>query len=129
MPISPFPQSSAPAASGGRLELVVIARADAGLRANARGVASTAAVDTAPLQTTLALREAVLRPLFGLSEDRVRAHVDAVAAAQPAASSEPVPDLSLYYSVEAPEDRLQQLAEELRADPLIDAAYIKPAGE
>jgi hypothetical protein len=109
----------------------VIARAEAGLRARSTGVGSVGGADTASLESRLAARGAVLRPLFGLSEDRLRSQMDAVASSAAAASDVPeaVPDLTLFYRVEAPGESLEQLAEELRADPLVEAAYVKPPGE
>jgi hypothetical protein len=41
----------------------------------------------------------------------------------------PVPDLSVYYHVEAPEGDLADLAEELAGTEGVQAAYVKPAGE
>jgi len=70
----------------------------------------------------------VLRPLFGLSEDRLRVQRESVAAAA-GVSNEELPDLSVFYRVDAAEERLEELAAQLRSDPLIEAAYVKPAGE
>jgi hypothetical protein len=120
-------QESMPLRSGGRSELVVIAKPDAALRAHAAGIESATA-DATPLQTRLAAHGAVIQPLFGLSEDRLRVQRESVAAAA-GVSHEEVPDLSVFYRVDAAEDRLDELAEQLRADPLIEAAYVKPAGE
>ncbi len=120
-------ESPMPLRSGGRAELVVIARPDAGLRARAAGVESTAA-DATTLQARLAAHGASLRPLFGLSEDRLRAQRESVAPAA-GVSNEELPDLSVFYRVDAAEERLEELAAQLRADPLVEAAYVKPAGE
>ena len=38
-------------------------------------------------------------------------------------------DLSVYYRVEAPDDRLDALAERLRAQDVVETAYVKPAAE
>jgi Subtilase family/FG-GAP-like repeat len=131
VPTNSLPQVPTPEPARGKPELVVIARAEAGLRARSTGVASVGGADTASLESRLAARGAVLRPLFGLSEDRLRSQMDAVAGSAAAASGVPeaVPDLTLFYRVEAPEESLEQLAEELRADPLVEAAYVKPPGE
>src|SRR5215210_1277701 len=115
--------------SGGRAELVMIARPEAGLRATAGGPASVADADTTPLASLLDAHGAAMRPLFGLSEDRLRAQVDAIPAAPEAEGAEAPPDLGLFYRVAAPEDRLAELADELLADPLVEAAYVKPPGE
>ena len=127
---NPQVQTPPPASGAGQPELVVVARPDTGLRALASGVISSTGADTGALQARLAARGAVLRPLFGLSEDRLRAQRDLLTADQPYpdATLAQVPDLSLFYKVEGSGD-LEQLAEELRQDPLIDAAYVKPAGQ
>jgi hypothetical protein len=127
MPATPQPVASSTA---GQDELVVIARGDAGVRVGFQGVSASAPADGAGLQARLSARGAVLQPLFGLSEDRLRGQLEFIAAAA-AAEGTPaveVPDLSLFYRVEA-SGYLEALAEELRADPLIEAAYVKPAGE
>ena len=105
-------------------------KSDAGLRATAAGVTSAAGANTASLVARLAARGAVMRPLFGLSEDRLLERRAAIAAAQPEAERvvREVPNLSVFYRVEAPESELEPLAEELRANPLVEAAYVKPAG-
>jgi hypothetical protein len=130
----PNQPATAPRQSAGRPELVVMAKPEAGLRALSTGVASVAPnVDTASLGSLLASRGAVMRPLFGLSEDRVRAQLSALAAAAPDTGPgrprEAVPDLALFYRVAAPADQLQQLANELVANDLVEAAYVKPPGE
>src|SRR5215510_1678826 len=128
--VNPVPLST-PAA--GKSELVVVAKPSAGLRAFAAGVESVSGADTTSLASLLNAHGAAMRPLFGLSEDRVRAHQEAIAAPAAAigapAPTEPAPDLSLFYRVAVDETRAQQLAADLLAHELVDAAYIKPAGE
>ena len=124
------PSQAPPRPGGGRPELVVIAKPEAGLRAVAEGPASVTDADTTSLASVLDTHGAVMRPLFGLSEDRLRAQVEALPSPSEAAEdAEPVPDLALFYRVAADEDRLEELAEELLADDLVEAAYVKPAGE
>ncbi len=91
-------------------ELVVILKPDAG-----GGLAPAAA---AGLPVSLV-------PLFGTTEDRLR--LEATSLAMAGASG--VPDLSVYYRAEAPDERLDALAEELRADSRVEAAYVKPSAE
>ena len=124
------PQTSPP--GGGSPELVVIAKPEAGLRVRASGIASETGADTSSLESVLDTHGAVIRPLFGLSEDRLRAQVEALPTppgAKDDAGTEPPLDLALYYRVTADEDSLDQLAEELLADDLVEAAYVKPGGE
>lgn len=103
-------------------ELIVIASPAAGLRARAGAVASTSGADVSGLAHILGAHGARLSPLFG-DEERLRAGAPAAA---PASSG---PAEHLYYHVEAPDEALDQLAEELRASDLVEAAYVKPAGE
>lgn len=101
-------------------ELIVIAHAAAGLRARAGAVASASGADVSGLARILGSHGARLSPLFG-DEERVRAGASAAPTSGP-------PE-HLYYHVEAPDEALDQLAEELRASDLVEAAYVKPAGE
>lgn len=107
-------------------ELIAVFAPAAHIRAGASGVASPEA-DVSPLQSILDVHGAVLRPLFGLSEDRLRRQQDDLEAALPSNSAVEVPDLATYYRVEAPADQLESLAEELQANDLVESAYIKPA--
>ena len=101
-------------------ELVVVARADADLRV-ARGSAASAEADTARLNELLAAEGATITQLHGVPEDRLRARTASLDAG--------VPDLSTYYLVEAPDARLDALAEALLDQDLVDGAYVKPGGE
>ena len=109
----------------GRRELIVVATQDAALRASPSGLASAANVDVSSLADVLGQHGATLQPLFGVHEDHLKAEAAAVAST---AMGE-VPDLSVYYHVQAPDANLDALAAELRAHDLVDAAYVKPAGE
>ena len=105
----------------GRPELVVIATPDAGLRVRATELASAAGADTTPLADTLTRYGASLEPVFGASEERARARMTAVPTA------ESLPDLGLYYNVTTEDARLDELADNLLAQDLVEAAYVKPA--
>lgn len=105
-------------------ELVVVAKSDAELRVQPTGIASLGGADVSALAAVLAAEGAVLQPLFGISEDRLKAQ-----AASAAPAYGPMPDLSIYYRVEAPDERLEDLAASLRALSVVDAAYIKPPSE
>ena len=113
------------AASGGLSagrELVVVARREVGLRVTRAGVASTAGADVDPLVSLLRSQGASLERLFGPSEERLRSG----AGAPIAATGVPAPDLSVYYRVEAPDERLDELTERLREQEAVEAAYVKP---
>jgi len=64
-------------------------------------------------------------PLFGPSEERIKARTTALSMV----SSMPVPDLSVYYNVDAPDGELDGLAQRLMKADQVEAAYVKPAGE
>src|SRR4051812_25874489 len=88
-------------------ELILVARTEARLRVDERGRPDAARGDVERLRALLSAAGAVLRPLF---------EADAGA-------------LSLYFRVEAPDERLDELAVQLRELDLVDGAYVKPLGE
>src|SRR5262249_34678406 len=107
-----------------RRELIVVARPEAGLRATAAGGMSVAGMDVSPLAGLPAAENVKLTPLFGESEE----HVKAQAAAMPSAAGN-VPDLSIYYHVDAPDEKLDDLAEQFRNHTAVAGAYVKPPAE
>jgi Subtilase family len=106
-------------------ELIVVARQDVGLRASAGRFASMAGAPTRNLASLLSDHGARLRPIFGATEERAMAALSAFASAE----SMPAQDLSVFYSVEAPPERLEALRSDLAGDELVEAAYIKPGAE
>lgn len=106
-------------------ELIVIAKRAVGLRATKEKMFSTAGADIGPLEDLLTSEGVTLRPLFGVSEQRIRDRVTALTAE----TGEELPDLSVYYAVDAPDERLDELAEQLRKNDAVEAAYVKPAAE
>lgn len=118
-------QNAPPSQPGHRLparELIVVAKPGADLRVTREGIASAKGVDTSAIAEVLSSEGAVLRPLFGVSENRLRD--EAVQKKAPATTE--VPDLAMYYKVEAPDERLDSLAERLRQLDVVEAAYVKP---
>ncbi len=106
-------------------ELIVVAGRGVGLRATrGRGITSTTDEDISSLVSILS-DDATLEPLFGVSEDRLIAE----ATNMMSEAGAPAPDLSVFYRVEAPPERLEELAAALREQPLIEAAYVKPPAE
>lgn len=103
-------------------ELVVVAQPEAVLRASLDGVASAAGADTSSLDSMLSDADVMMRPLFGANEERLRN--ETASLIDP--SGVGVPDLSLFYRVEAPDERLDDLAERMREQEVIQAAYVKP---
>jgi hypothetical protein len=104
-------------------ELIVIASATAQLRSSRNGLASDAGLEVGSLSQILADEGVSLQPLFGVPESHLRAE----AASLPASAD--VPDLSVYYRVQAPDEKLDDLAAKLLAHHLVEAAYVKPPGE
>ncbi|MDH5555826.1 MAG: S8 family serine peptidase [Alphaproteobacteria bacterium] len=86
--------------------------------------------DVSDLASVLSSAGAVCRPLFGDSEERVlaemEAEVTAATADSAAAAGEDLPDLSLFYRIDAPEDQLKALCEKLCATSGVAGAYVKP---
>lgn len=111
----------------GERELVVVAQPSAQLESSREGVASAAGVDVSPLAAVLAQEGVALQPLFGVSEARLRSEAAAMAAEAP--PGETPPDLSVFYRVQAPDERLEALAGRLRELDVVEAAYIKPPTE
>jgi hypothetical protein len=114
---------SGTAQPAGPRELIVVSKAGAELRVTPDGVASAEA-DVRSLARLIRPQSVSFRPLFGLSEDRLQAQAEALAG-----EGAETPNLSVYYQVEAPDERLDDLAEELCAEEVVETAYVKPPGE
>jgi hypothetical protein len=106
----------------GERELIVMVKKSAGVRASARRVSSVTGTDVSPLANLLAAEGAAMEPLFGMHEDLQRAEAAELARA----AVTPVPDLSVFYRVHAPDEKLEALAEQLRQLDFVDAAYVQP---
>jgi hypothetical protein len=106
-------------------ELVFVARREAELRVRSRGVTAAPRADAKGLERVLRKYGATARPLFGLSETRAR-HRVAEARRSGAAG---VPDISVYYRVDAPDARLDEVANDLRRLEVVETAYVKPPAE
>lgn len=109
-------------------ELIVVTTQEAGLRASAGRFESLAGAPTAMLATLLADTRSALRPLFGPTEERVMA-ASRDAAASADSEMGPAEDLSLFYTVDAPPDRLESIRSDLESDDLVAGAYLKPGAE
>lgn len=106
----------------GPAELVVMARADASFRSSAGRLESLAGEPVSDVEKMLRKREAVMRPMFGATEERVK---DAVVAQAEAASTQ-LSDLSVYYRVEVAEKKMEAMCDELAGCGVFEAVYIKP---
>jgi len=107
-------------------ELIVVAKPEAALRAAAPGthMESVARTDVTPLNRILKTHAATIRPLFGASEDRL-----ILERLEAAPDGPPIPNLSVYYRVKAPEQQLRAIAKELREHEAVEAAYVKPPAQ
>jgi hypothetical protein len=122
-PVDPV-RAGAARPPAGASELIVVAHPDAGLRVRPDGVFSVTGAQHSAL-TALAQRpDVTLAPLFG-PEERVAA---LTAASTPGALA-PVPDLTVFYGVDAAPDALTGLLREFSAMSEIAGAYIKPPTE
>jgi Subtilase family len=103
-------------------ELIVVAKADAGLRATTETVASIAGANVTSLNSVLSDNDATLVPVFG-NEDRV---ARAMSLSMSGAAAADVPNMTTYYRVVAEDDRLEALADKLLETDVVEAAYVKP---
>ncbi len=106
-------------------ELVVVMRAQAALRASAGRFKSAAGENVSDVAKVLARHGATLTPIFGPTEERVMARQ----AAQSMAAQAPMEDLSVFYKVEVPDERVAELRAQLAKSELVEAAFVKPAVE
>lgn len=104
-------------------ELIVIAKREVALRARRDGVASAAGEDVSGLSGFLADEDLRLEPLFGASEETLQRQT---ATMPRAAEFDEQPDLSIYYRVDAPPDRLEELAMRFAEMDEIEGAYVQP---
>jgi hypothetical protein len=111
--------------TGAAPELVVVTRRQAAFRASAGRFLSAAGENVSDLNRLLARHGATMTPIFGPTEERVMARLAALGDAAQAQME----DLSVFYRVEAPPERLEQLREQLASSELVEAAFLKPAVE
>jgi len=110
-------------------ELIVVANSEANLRANQTTVSSLSGAEVSDLDKVLKQAGARMMPLFGDSEDRLQQERASMAAEMPPGDVQmfgEVPDLSLYYHVEAADDSLDELVAQLATCTSVNAAYVKP---
>lgn len=113
-----------------RRELIVVANRDAGLRSHQTTVSSLSGAEVGDLDRVLKNAGARMMPLFGDSEERLQQERATMASELPSADAQllgEVPDLSVYYQVDADDESLDELAEQLAKCQTVHAAYVKPA--
>lgn len=110
-------------------ELIVVANRDANLRSHQATISSLSGADVGDLDRILKNSGARMLPLFGESEERLLQERATMASEMPAAETEmfgELPDLSVYYRVDAADESLDELAEQLVQCKSVHAAYVKP---
>lgn len=120
------------AANGGstdaaKRELIVIVKPEARLQVEGGSISCAPGYDASPLMSLLTAEGLTLDLLFdpGSSEEQIRQETASLAAE----TGEDVPDLSVYYHLVAPDERLDELAEQMSQQDVVEAAYVKPAAE
>jgi len=113
----------------GPRELVVVANRAFGMRSHGTSVSSLSGEDVNDLTKVLSKNGIGLKPLFGASEERIQQEAASLAEEVSAGgeSVDGIPDLSVFYSVDAPDDKLDKLAKQLCGCNGVDAAYVKPS--
>lgn len=113
----------------GQRELICFTAPDGEIELDATGARSSKYDDLGALADIAAAPDITFRPLFG-PPDRLRM----MAMDSPSGPGISAPDveslvaeMARCYHVEAPDDRLDELAEELNETTAIEAAYVKPA--
>jgi hypothetical protein len=106
-------------------ELIVVAKSEVELRAKKAGLESAAKADISPLTQLLNSENISLQPIFGRSEEKIKNQAAALATE----TGVELPDLSVFYQVEAEDDRLDELAKQLNEQDAIETAYVKPPAE
>ena len=106
---------------GSPRELIVVTQQSAGLRAFGPSVESVSGASVSTMNKMLKAYGAVMTPVFGAEERVQRAMMTAAPEV-----AESMPALPNYYYVEADDEKLDQLAEEMMNQNLVEAAYIKP---
>jgi hypothetical protein len=99
---------------------------EAGLRSLAEGAAFAAPMTGHPMFDLFSAAGADLQPLFAQEEG---AAMMLEAASLSDVTGEPLPDLSIFYKVEAPDEKLDELARQVRQMPGVLGAYVKPPAE
>ncbi|WP_371494165.1 S8 family serine peptidase [Kitasatospora sp. NBC_00374] len=115
----------------GRPELIAIVKPDAAVRITPSGAVAAQGIDVGRLHELAASPDITMTPLFGADEDRLLARMRSgpAAAFGRRPPEEAAGRMARFYHVDAPEDRLAEIAAELLALDVIDSAYVKPAAE
>jgi len=108
----------------GRAELICMTSAEAQVRITTQGATSAKGTDIGELNQLASAPDITMTPLFGTDLQRLLA-----SALGGEVTTEIAERMSRCYHVEAPENRLEDLAEQLRQMHAVEAAYVKPQHE
>jgi hypothetical protein len=106
-------------------ELIIVAKSEHELRVTRKGITSAIGSDVSQLADLLSTEGVTMHPLFGISEERIKLEVSALEGI----TNTKMPDMSVYYRVDAPDERLDELAEKIQHIDTIESVYIKPPTE
>lgn len=108
-------------------ELVVVVKPEVGFRMGLDSASppSIIAGNLNPLTNLLSSEGVIMRPLFGRNEDRIKQETIGI----PNIPGIGIPDLSVFYRIDAHDDRLENLAEQFRKLDFVSLVYIKPVPE
>ena len=118
-------EQSAPMENTHPRELIVVAKRDSGLRASTDAVSSVTGVDCSKLEKLLKTTKTSMSPLFGMNEDALLKELQT----QSPDFNEEESSMQLFYHINAPDEKLEDICEKFSKNDLIESAYIKPAGE
>jgi hypothetical protein len=104
-------------------ELVLIVDPKAGLRVRNETIIGTEEDLVGPLRNLLLSEQAIIRPLYGVSEDWVKNRTPETPTRM--GVEQPL-DLSIFYKVTVSNKKLETLAAQLRELKIAQSAYIKP---
>jgi Subtilase family len=124
-------ESVPPSSGPGRRELIMVGAPDAELRITATKASSLTGAELGALADVATDPDVVIRPLFGPTEERVLAAGSSqdVPVGTDGGGPQLVEEMARFYHVDAPDDRLDELAEQLQSSPAVASAYIKPPAE
>ena len=110
---------------------IIVGAPDAELRITAARASSLTGAELGPLADVAADPDVVIRPLFGPTEERVLAagSPQDVPVGTDGSGPQLVEEMARFYHVDAPDDRLDELVEQLQSSPAVASAYIKPPAD
>jgi hypothetical protein len=109
--------------------VTVVAKPGTGLRATRSGLGSISGFNVSGIESAVLAAGCSVQPMFG-NEDRITAKVAALRkdidplGLKEGGTDVDVPDLSAFYTVEGPDDRLEELADKLRRSDGVAGAYV-----